>query len=180
MAYNQINVVLYDASYQKLASSFHSGNEYLDQFLKDSISLDNNFGKTYVLLTDDNKKIVGYYNLGVGYIEQTEYGIRRKIGGAVHINCFALDREYQGTVQEYLEDGTVIHTSDFLLLDCMEKIKEIRVKHLGFTFVILSSTEEGYHLYLRNGFEKLDDDISFSLEEAEEGCIPMYYAIDVE
>ena len=65
MAYNQINVVLYDASYQKLASSFHS-------------SLDNNFGKAYVLLTDDNKKIVGYYNLGVGYIEQTEYGIRRK------------------------------------------------------------------------------------------------------
>lgn len=45
MAYNQINAVLYDASYQKLASSFHSGNEYLDQFLKDSISLDNNFGK---------------------------------------------------------------------------------------------------------------------------------------
>lgn len=78
MAYNQINVVLYDASYQKLASSFHSGNEYLDQFLKDSISLDNNFGKAYVLLTDDNKKIVGYYNLGVGYIEQTEYGIRWK------------------------------------------------------------------------------------------------------
>lgn len=91
-----------------------------------------------------------------------------------------MDREYQGTVQEYLEDGTVIHTSDFLLFDCMEKIKEIRVKHLGFTFVTLSSTEEGYHLYLRNGFEKLDDDISFSLEEAEEGCIPMYYAIDVE
>ena len=107
MAYNQINVVLYDASYQKLESSFYFGNDYLNQFLKDSISLDNNFGKTYVLLTDDNKKIVGYYNLGVGYIEQITYGIRWKTGGAVHINCFALDRECQGTVLEYLEDGTL-------------------------------------------------------------------------
>lgn len=78
-----------------------------------------------------------------------------------------MDREYQGTVLEYLEDGTVIHTSDFLLLDCMEKIKEIRFYHLGFTFVTLSSTREGYHLYMRNGFEKLDDDISFSMEESE-------------
>ena len=42
-----INVVLYDASLQKLASSFHSGNDYLDRFLKSSISLDDNFGKTY-------------------------------------------------------------------------------------------------------------------------------------
>ena len=47
-------------------------------------------------------------------------------------------------------------------------------------YEVKNTTEEGYHLYLRNGFEKLDDDISFSLEEAEEGCIPMYYAIDVE
>lgn len=28
--------------------------------------------------------------------------------------------------------------------------------------------------------EKLDDDMNFSMEESEEGCIPMYYAIDVE
>lgn len=69
----KINVVQYDASLQKLASSFHSGNEYLDQFLKQSNSLDDNFGKTYVLLADDNSSIVGYYNIGLGYIEQREY-----------------------------------------------------------------------------------------------------------
>ena len=58
-----INVVPYDASLQKLASSFHSGNEYLDQFLRQRDSLDKNFGKTYILLPDDNLKIIGYYNL---------------------------------------------------------------------------------------------------------------------
>ena len=75
-----INVVLYDASLQKLASSFHSGNDYLDRFLKNSISLDDNFGKTYVFLSDDNQTIIGYYNLGLGYIEQFDTGITRKIG----------------------------------------------------------------------------------------------------
>ena len=45
---NRINVVQYDAGLQKLASSFHSGNDYLDRFLRKSDSLDDNFGKTYV------------------------------------------------------------------------------------------------------------------------------------
>lgn len=52
-----------------------------------------------------------------------------------------------------------------LLTDCMQRIEDIRRDHLGFTFVILSSTREGYHLYLLNGFEKLDDDMNFSMEE---------------
>ena len=43
---NRINVVQYDAGLQKLASSFHSGNDFLDHFLRDSRSLDDNFGKT--------------------------------------------------------------------------------------------------------------------------------------
>ena len=33
---------------------------------------------------------------------------------------------------------------------------------------------------LENGFERLDGDMNFSIEESEDGCIPMYYAIDVE
>ena len=176
----KINVVLYDASYQKLASSFHSGNDYLDQFLRIPISLGDNFGKTYILLQENQKKIIGYYNLGVGYIEQTVYGITRRIVGSVHINCFALDREYQGTVQEYLEDGAVVHISDISLMECLERIGKIRKNELRFSFVTLSSTKAGYYLYLRNGFERLDEDMNFSIEESEDGCIPMYYAIDVE
>ena len=57
---NRINVVRYDASLQKLASSFHSGNDYLDRFLRKSDSLDDNFGKTYVFLSDDNSPMFFY------------------------------------------------------------------------------------------------------------------------
>lgn len=69
----KITVVLYDASLQKLASSFHSGNDYLDRFLRVPDSLDDNIGRTYVLAFEDRKTIIGYYNLGVGYIEQIAY-----------------------------------------------------------------------------------------------------------
>ena len=73
----ELNVGLYDASLQKLASSFQSGNVYLDRFIKGNESLNDAFGKTYVYLSDDKSKIIGYYNLGVGYIEQLENGKKR-------------------------------------------------------------------------------------------------------
>lgn len=177
---HKINVVRYDASLQKLASSFHSGNEYLDQFLKKPDSLDDNFGKTYVLLSDDNSCIAGYYHLGLGYIEQKEYGITRKIGGAVHINCFALDQKYHGSVQAYLDNGIRIYMFDVLLAECLERIEKIRKNHMGFSFVALSSTREGYHLYLRNDFEELDEDLSFAVEDTDAECIPMYLEIGME
>ena len=153
---NNLKVVCYNASLQKLALSFRSGNAYLDQFLRQEISLD--------------------YNLGLGYVEQEEYGIVKKIGGAVHINNFALAEKYHGVVQTYTEQGIRINLSDILLDECMQKIEEIRKKYIGFAFVTLTSTREGYHLYERNGFEKLDDDMSFSREESEVECIPMYFS----
>lgn len=177
---NRINVVQYDAGLQKLASSFHSGNEYLDQFLRQTDSLNDNFGKTYVFLSEDNKYIIGYYNLGLGYIEEIDYGLRKKIGGAVHINCFALDQRYHGYLQTVTMEGIRINLSDILLSECMERIEEIRQGYVGFSFVTLNSTKEGYSLYVRNGFEKLDDDMHFSAKESDVECVPMYFAFGLE
>ena len=174
-----MNVVLYDASLQKLASSFQSGNVYLDRFIKGNESLNDAFGKTYVYLSDDKSKIIGYYNLGVGYIEQLENGRRVKIGGAVPINCFAFDEKNLGLIQKEMENGITIKLSDFLLVECMERIERIRENHIGFSFVTLNATQEGYHLYLRNGFEDLEADMSFSNEKSELECKSMYMAIDV-
>ena len=39
---------------------------------------------------------------------------------------------------------------------------------------------EGYSLYKRNAFEILEDDMSFSVEEAEKDCILMYLPLDYE
>ena len=45
-------------------------------------------------------------------------------------------------------------------------------------FVTLNSTKEGYSLYLRNGFENLEEDMHFTADESETECTPMYLCID--
>ena len=184
---NMLNVVMYDAGYQKLASFFESGNTYLDRFLRDDLSLAEWYGKTYILLSDDGEAIAGYYNIGVGCVEQVINGERCRIGGAAHINCFALDKRYQGLLQATTPDGKKMNLSDFLLVDCIERILDIR-KRIGFSFITLCSTKRGYNLYLRNDFEALDDDLTFSTEDpianrtdiSEGTCIPMYLPLDAE
>ena len=131
-------------------------------------------------MSDDNNVIIGYYNLGTGYIEQNDHGVIRKIGGAIHINCFALDERYHGLLQKYTDDGVKVNLSDVLLNDCLERIEAIRRQYIGFTFITLSSTREGYSLYARNGFEKLDGDMNFAIEDSDVECVPMYLWLEAE
>lgn len=175
-----LNVLPYTAALQQLASTFESGNDYIDSFLRHSMSLDSSFGKTYVWLSKDNDMIVGYYNIGTGCIEEEQGSHKYKLGGAVHINEFALDRRFQGQTEAYTEDGTKINLSDLLLYDCLQQIETIQQECVGFTFVTLCSTEEGYSLYKRNGFDELDDGLSFSIEQSELKCVRMYSPIAVD
>lgn len=175
-----LNVKRYDAGLQKLASSFHSGNQFLDQFLTSSHSLDPNYGTTYVFLDDDDKIIIGYYNLGMGYIEGDNGTAIVKLGGAVHINEFALDAEYQDLLQQTLPDGSHMYLADFLLIDCMERIEDIRENYIGCSFITLCATEDGYHLYRRHGFEPMDEEMRFSTEDDGIPYASMYYAIETE
>ena len=73
-----------------------------------------------------------------------------------------------------------INLSDILLDNCMEKIEEIREKYAGFTFVTLCSTQQGYSLYSRNGFDNLEEDMSFAIEDSDIECIPMYLPMDIQ
>ena len=175
-----LNVKRYDASLQKLASSFHSGNQFLDRFLISPQSLDPNYGTTYVFLDDDDKVIIGYYNLGMGYIEEYDGIMRVKLGGAVHINEFALDIQYQDLVQEMLPDGSKMYLADFLMIDCINRISEIREKYIGCSFITLCATEDGYYLYRRHGFETVDEEMRFSTEDDGIPFASMYYAIEIE
>lgn len=177
---SRLNVVSYDASLQRLASTFNSRNSYLDNFLRESRSLDDGFGKTYVLLSEDDSNIIRYYNIGVGYIEQIRGRARVKIGGSAHINCFALDEEYHGLLQNITADGVQINLSDVLLDDCIRRICNIRDNHIGFAFITLCSTEQGYNLYKRNDFEELEGDMNFSADENDYDCFSMYLPLDIE
>ncbi len=180
MSERMLNVKPYDVGLQKLASSFCSGNEYLDQFLRSPLALDASYGKTYVLLSDHDELIVGYYNLGMGYIEECMDAVRVKLGGAVHINAFAMDTRYQDLLQEMLPDGSKMYLADFLLLDCLERIEQIRETCIGCAFVTLCATEAGFHLYQRHGFEEIEAEMWFSREEEGNPFASMYYAIDIE
>lgn len=166
--------------FDALLKAFDSGNSYLDQFLKGRMAYDGSIGKTYLFLSDDKKYIIGYYNIGVGSVEIIEDDMRKKIGGAIHINCFAIDKKYQDQVEFTMPDGENIHLSDLMLFDCMNRIKNLRENHIGVAFVTLNATKEGEYFYKHNDFEYLESDMDFSLEDNDVECIKMYLPLDIE
>lgn len=166
---------LFTDNHHALAEKFRCGNSYLDEFLKESHALDDSIGKTYVYLSTDKKAIVGYYNITTGSLQIADDPYKIKIGGAVHINAFAIDSAFQGKIPF---DGTVRY-SDILLNDCIDRIEALR-EYIGFAFITLASTDEGFNLYKRNGFEELEEDMRIAPEKAEFGCKLMYYVLDLE
>ncbi len=165
------HTVSYSKELQKqYSSNFDCGNEAINIFLRSSDALDPLFGKTYVLVLDNS--IVGYYNISTGHIEDDQ-GLR--MGGTVYINYLALDREYHKVKLD--EEGYV---SDFLLGDCFNRVLYLQDNCIGFSFITLSSTAEGYNLYKRNGFEELEEDMKIAKNDGEKTCIPMYLPLDLE
>lgn len=144
---------------------FSSGNDYLDRFLREPLSLDSGYGKTFIWLSEDETAILGYYNIGTGSVDEDLAGVKTKLGGAIHINCFALDKGFHGQTKGFTEAGEKINLSDLLLYDCLQQTESVRDDYVGFSFITLCSTEEGFNLYKRNGFEELDDSMRFSVEE---------------
>lgn len=165
--------------YNRFKNSFDCGNSRLNRFFSGSESLDIGIGVTYVFLSDDDSEIIGYYNLTTGVISDSE-NPHNRIGGSVHINCFALDSQYHGILQDNDRNGNPIKLSDIFFRECIENILSMRNK-IGFTFITLSSTSEGYNLYKRTMFDDLEDDMFIAEKDMEQnGCIPMYYSIDIE
>lgn len=154
---------------KSLSSEFDCGNDALTSFLKNYESLDNMFGKTYVMISEN--KIVGYYNISTGCVEENT-GVR--MGGTIYINCFAVDKRFQK-----IKRGKY-YISDIILADCITRINNIYDDFLGFSFITLSSTEEGRHLYERNSFLTLEEDMRIAKNSGELRCVPMYLPIDYE
>ena len=140
---SNLNVVPLTPMVQRYAAGFCSGNDYLDNFLKSTIALNAAYGKTYVWLTEDNKRIIGYYSLGVGYLERVlkDEKSRIKLGGSIHINGFALDKKYHGVYQGVTEDGEKISFDVPIVANSREDAPEKRTFHEKFT---LKSREYKY------------------------------------
>lgn len=173
---SNFKTVPYTSDYVSLATSFRCGNESIDKFLCDSLALEKWFGKTYVWI--ENNEIVGFYNIGVGYVRDTDYS-NYKIGGAIHLNYFAINCSYRNTFNTELSDNVLLKTSDWLMDDLLRRVEYIRNHHLGFSFITLNSTDYGYNLYKRTGFEELEDGLEFDNKDDEDDCIAMYLPLDL-
>lgn len=166
---DSLRIVKFTKSIQAdLAKKFDCGNPALTFFLKNNIALDISYGTTYVMMADNT--IIGYYNISTGCIV-TEDNIR--MGGSVYINCLAVDIKYQK--KKLMEN----YYSDILLHDCFMRADELR-EQIGFSFITLSSTEEGDYLYERNGFFQLEEDMSIAKNQGEDKCSSMYLPLDYE
>lgn len=173
-----INIMTLDARIQQLASNFNCENIAIDNFLRSPAALDDGFGKTYVWLEDDNQTIIGFYNIGTGSLDQYENGHRYKMGGTIHINDFALDKRYK---KVQIADGKHPNMSDALLDDCIQRIMFLRDHYVGFAFITLQATDEGYNLYKRHDFEDIEEDMNLvNIQDKDKQCKPMYLALDIE
>ena len=98
------------------------------------------------------------------------------MGGSIHITDFALDENYHGWEME--EGDIKVNLSDVLLIDCLDRIKDLQGK-VGFSFVTLNATKQGYPLYKRNDFEEIEEDMRIPKDKQESDCIPMYLALEL-
>ena len=169
-------VVPFCGEYWKLAECFHCGNIHIDNFLRSGEALNGNVCRTYVYLNDDATEIIGFYSISTGCVELEDAGLLLKIGGSIHITDFALDEKYHGW--EIESDGIKVKLSDVLLIDCIDRIKELQTK-VGFAFITLNATNEGYSLYKRNSFDEIEEDMHIPNDKKETDCIPMYFALEV-
>lgn len=173
-----LDVREYTAAYQPLSVKFDCGNSYLNQFLRSADALDPGIGKTFVFLSEGAESIVGYYNISCGSLDETENGIRYKIGGAIHIGYFAIDEKFQHCLQATTPNDIHLYWGDVLLEECLSRIEAIRASQVGVSFVTLASSAAGERLYRHHDFEDLEDDIAFSPAHGEDKCIPLYLPLD--
>ncbi len=175
---SKLKIVPLDASNQMLAFNFRCGNAVIDSFLKGPQALDPGIGKTFLWLNDKNDRILGFYNIGTGCINYFDGDFMYKMGGSVHINDFALDEAYH---HKPLDEGGMVNMSDALLNDCIQRVAYIREHYVGFAFITLQATEQGYPLYRRHDFYELEEGMDIlKIQSKETMCIPMYFPMDLE
>lgn len=156
-----------------LVNTFDCKNSVINNFLKSDNALDQNQGITYILLNDSEDQIIGFYNIGISRIDQIQTignsTYSTYMGGSAVINYLALDSSFQHT---YLLEGFTY--GDYLLQNCEYTLLSIR-KRIGFSFITISSTQEGLHLYCdKHDYEEFEEDMSIVVQESDKTCVKLY------
>lgn len=159
---------------------FNSGNPYIDRFLQGSEAWDESIAKTFVWLNEQDENIIGYYSLSAGSLCEMEDDWLYDLGGAAYIKCFAIDRQYQRHNSAVRMQDVEINYSHLLLRDCIKRVRSIREKSLGLSFITLHATQEGEKLYIAHGFDTLLPDMVLATDREALQCKPMYMDLDEE
>ena len=163
-----------DETTRHLARTFDCCNDALNNFLKDPSRLYDESFKTWVYLTRDRETIIGYFAISAGSLDQMEEGKREKIGGSIHLDCFAIDKRFQNR----RADGNILFC-DILFAELLRLCREVQNLYIGVTFITLEATPEGKRLYARFDFSELEEDLIFSPHAGDSfsGC-KMYFVLD--
>lgn len=172
-----LNLLKYDyknkEELEQLCSSFYCTNTVIDNFIRSSECLNPSICKTYLLTKEENNKIelIGFFSLAADAVLEntTIYN-----GGAIRILMFAVDERYQK--QTILIGHNKRTYASLQLVLCLETIQNIVEQSVGASYIVLSSTKEGYNLYTHVGeFETIDDDFQLTYHEGDgQECIDMY------
>ena len=177
---NVINILKYTKKFQRLANTFDCENQVINSFIRQDYAFDENQGITYIMVDKNMSRIIGFYTIETSRIDEEECidstKILKPMGGAIHINYFAMNKEFQKYKIGKI-NGRNIHLSDYLLTDCENRILSIR-NIVGASFITLSSTEQGYNLYKRNSYENFEDDMYIAIKEKDLYGYKMYKCID--
>lgn len=173
--------VKYTTEYNHIVSSFDCRNTVINNFLKNGMALNKNEGITYLMLSDDEDTVIGYYNISASRLDSVqnvgEDNIYEIMGSAAKINYLAIHKDYQGKLIDIVGNKK-IYFGDLLLDHCEQKILELSEK-IGIIFITLCSTNEGYHLYHdRNDYEDFEDDMYMIVDENDKNCYKLYKCVD--
>ena len=62
--------------HKKILDSFSCGNIVIDNFLKSNDAYNSSIGKTYVLSSENEQMVIGYYTISTGSVDYIDGALR--------------------------------------------------------------------------------------------------------
>lgn len=156
---------------KNIIDNFSCGNIIIDNYIN-SENKNSFFNGVNYILYDDNKNVIGFFNLIASELIGYSQGIQYPMGGSITIQYFAIDKKYQ-----HKKINNKFSYGDYLMQKCEDVIRNIYNK-VGFSFVLINSTEDGYSFYKRNGYEEFEQDMYSISDEADKKCYKLYKTIE--
>lgn len=170
----------------EVIKQFDCGNidmtEYLHYYAKEDTI--NGNGVTYVLVTEDRKRIYAYATIkaySLYYYDDAKKYHTKPMNEegklllsipCVEIKMFAISKKLKGQVAYALDPERQQHYSSIFFKLFLEDLYYMSMNTIGFQMVFLRANEEGERLYRNNRFVDCEEYLS-TYDAKAEGCKPL-------